>query len=264
MLKPGPLRVALLCSQRAPGLRALLRAGPAAPYRIVGVVTSDPASAVLADTAGTGVPCVVRDIRMFYRERRARLTDLSWRPEYDGGLLQSLAPFRPDLIVLCGYLHILTDPFLSAYRGRVVNVHDSDLSLAGNDERPRYRGLRSTRDALVAGERETRSTVHVVTDEVDVGPVLVRSWAFPVSPLVEDARRWQAGDLLKVYAYVQREWMMRASWGRLLDEALRLFAADAVRVLGRQAYVAGFPGPMTLERPATLPPAPSHALPAGR
>ena len=86
-------------------------------------------------------------------------------------------------------------------------------------------GVESFRDpclAVFAGEPETRSTVHLVTPEVDVGPALVRSWPFPVHPMVDDARRWGAIDILKAYAYAQREWMMRAAWGPMLRKAIAL------------------------------------------
>jgi folate-dependent phosphoribosylglycinamide formyltransferase PurN len=110
---------------------------------------------------------------------------------------------------------------------------------------------------VFAGEPETRSTVHLVTPEVDVGPLLVRSWAFPTHPLVAAARAWGAADILKAYAYAQREWMMRAAWGRLLTRTLMLFAAGTVRVTGGRATIAGAPGPVDLA-PA---PAPAPAPP---
>ena len=126
-------------------------------------------------------------------------------------------------MILCGYLHILTGPMLEAYPERIINIHDSDLTLTDALGRPKYRGLHAVRDAVFAGERETRSTVHLVTPEVDVGPPLFRSWAFPTHPLIDAARRWRSTDILNAYAYAQREWMMRASWGQLLATAIDLY-----------------------------------------
>jgi hypothetical protein len=92
---------------------------------------------------------------------------------------------------------------------------------------------------------------------VDGGPALFRSWPFPTHPLVTDARRWGAHDILKAYAYAQREWMMRAAWGPLLAHALERFATGQVGVDGLSVFVDGAPGPRTLD-----PPEPALAWPA--
>jgi folate-dependent phosphoribosylglycinamide formyltransferase PurN len=205
------LRVAVLSTSRAPGLDYLL-----ARRQIVAFVATDPANRDLARAAAAGVPATVRDIRAFYASAGAPRRDLEVRREFDRQTAAVLAGRHVDLIITCGYLHILTAPLLDAYPNRIVNIHDSDL--------PSYPGLHAVRDAVFAGERSTRSSVHVVTAGVDAGPVLVRSWSFPTHPLVTDARRWGAADILKAYAYAQREWMMRAAWGPLMDEAIRCYA----------------------------------------
>ena len=69
---------------------------------------------------------------------------------------------------------------LAAFPDRIVNLHDSDLSIKNVRGTPRYVGLRATRDAIVAGERETRATVHWVSEDVDAGPILLRSDPFVV------------------------------------------------------------------------------------
>jgi phosphoribosylglycinamide formyltransferase 1 len=117
-----------------------------------------------------------------------------------------------DVVVLLGYLFVLTEPLLAAFPDRIFNVHDSDL--------PRYPGLHATRDAIYAGERETRSSVHVVTAELDAGPVIARSDAFPVAPFVHDAVAAGEHDIVRAYAYSHREWMMRSTWGVLAAEAV--------------------------------------------
>ncbi|MBI4503343.1 MAG: hypothetical protein HY700_19570 [Gemmatimonadetes bacterium] len=261
----NPLRVAVLCSQRAPGLMDLLAAEATANIRIVGVVTSDASSSALPQTAGTSVPCLVNDIRGFYREEDAQLADLTVRPFYDLTTARLLTRLNAELVVLCGYLHVLTTPMLDAFSQRIINIHDSDLTRLDEDGRPRYRGLHATRDAIAAGEGETRSTVHIVVPEVDVGPPVLRSWPYYVHPLADDVNEWGAGgiDILKAYAYAQREWMMRSSWGHLLTTAVRMFVDEQVRVLGERAYIAGVPGPVTLERPVRPSEAPWRAA-AGR
>jgi folate-dependent phosphoribosylglycinamide formyltransferase PurN len=236
---PGqPLRVAVLTSVRAPGLAQLL----ADPRRrrlfevVAGVVTAAD-STVPEHLASAGVPVFRHELAQFCRARGARRDDLTVRRLFDAQTARLLASYRPDLLVLCGYLHVVTAPLLAHFPGRVVNLHDADLLLTGPDGRPRYRGLRSTLDALAAGEPETRSSLHLVTEEVDEGPVLLRSWGFPSHPLVADARRLNAERVLKAYAFAQREWMMLTCWGPLLLGAVERFARGEVRVLGGRVAV---------------------------
>lgn len=239
----------MLTSRRAPGLDHLLEHDPARGplYQIVAGVASDPESEALPAWRRAGVPAVCHDLGAFCAAWGGRRSDLALRREYDAGTVRHLASYQPDLIVLCGYLHIVTEPLLAAFPGAVINLHDADLTVADGDGRPLFRGLHSTYDALVGGRSETRSTVHLVTAEVDQGPPLVRSWSFPSHPLVLDARLWGADRMLKAYAYAQREWMMQAAWGPLLARAVRLFALDQVRLLNGRAVVAGRLGPEQLE-----------------
>jgi len=78
-----------------------------------------------------------------------------------------------DLVVLAGYMHILTKPFLARFPGRIVNVHPSLL--------PAFPGGRAIQDALAAGVDTTGVTVHLVNEGVDTGPILVQE-AVPVEP----------------------------------------------------------------------------------
>jgi phosphoribosylglycinamide formyltransferase-1 len=218
---PRPLRVAVLSSYRAPGVRYLLEHPEHGEvWEIVtGVVThAESELSVLGRQAG--VPVVLHDIRAFYRRRQAVLRDRAVRWAYDRQTASLLAPARPDVVLLTGYLYLVTEPLLAAYPDRIVNVHDSDLLLRGPDGRPRYRGLHSTRDAIAAGEPETRLTAHLVTSEVDEGPILARSPGFRVPPLPAGAPGDEAWRHLKRVAWVQRERMMQEAWGPLLVQVL--------------------------------------------
>lgn len=223
------LRVAVLTSGRAPGLAYLLDEDPlrGALYEIVGVASSDAECVERGPCVAHRVPFATLDLRAFARARGERWTDMQCRELYDATLIDLIAPWRADAVACAGYLHVLTPHFLGAFPGRVLNVHDADLAIV-REGRPKYRGLRSTRDAIIAGEVETRCTVHVVTPELDEGPVIARSRAFPVHTLVADARRWQAIDMLKAYAYAQREWMMRAAFGPLLSRGIAWLASGGV------------------------------------
>lgn len=219
----GPLRVAVLSSHRAPGLSDLLAQGrgSALVEVVCGLTTEDDFQH--ADLyAAAGVPLLVNPIRAFTRDRGRRLTDLSVRPEYDRGTLGLLAPYEPDVVLLSSYLYILTGPFLAAFPDRIVNVHGSDLTRTGADGRPRYPGLRAVRDAIRAGERETYATAHIVTEDVDAGPPLVRSGAYPVAPLVADLLARGRIRAVNAYARAHQEWMLETAWGPLLSEAVRI------------------------------------------
>jgi len=170
------LRVGVLTSKRAPGLDDLRRRVPLA--------------------------CVL--------ERRPARSQS--RIAFDHDTANLLIAEGVDVVVLLGYLYIVTEPLLSAFPNRIVNLHDSDL--------PKYPGLHATRDAIVAGERETRSSAHIVTARLDAGPVIARSAAFPVAPFVHQAVERGHADIVRAYAYAQREWMMRSAWGALAATAL--------------------------------------------
>lgn len=214
-----------------PGLEHLLTdtQRPRGEYDIVALLATDPACCDLSRAKAAGIPTLVHDIAAYYRAAGAPRSELTTRRAFDAGTLTMLALFDPDVLLLCGYLHIVTEPLLEAYPSRMLNLHDADLARRGVDGRPLYRGLHATYDAICAGESETRSSVHLVTADVDEGPLLRRSPPFPVHDLVRDARAWGAGAtrILRAYAFAQREWMMRASWGPLAAAALRCLALKA-------------------------------------
>ena len=158
---PRTLTLAVLVSGRGTTLEGLadrIDAGEL-PARIVLVVS---------DRAGT--PAIAR------AERRRLPTRIVPRPsaaspEWTEALLGALEPARPDLLVLAGFLAVLPPGVLAPYRGRIITVHPSLL--------PRYGGhgmygARVHRAVLDARETETGVTVHLVTEAVDAGPILVQ------------------------------------------------------------------------------------------
>jgi folate-dependent phosphoribosylglycinamide formyltransferase PurN len=232
MLTP-PLRVAVLCSGRAPGLAHLLTnaAGYRRTWDIVCCLTSEAAFAEEGLAAAHGVAIVRHPIRQFYtgRDPQARLSDQQLRAEYDRRTVALLAPYAPNVILLAGYLRLLTAPMLAAFAGRLLNVHHADLLLRDAGGGPRYPGLRAVRDAILAGEHETRSTLHLVTNNLDDGPVLLRSPAFPVPELVRSALARGERDLLRNAIRAHQEWMLREAFGPLMAEALDYLATNDTR-----------------------------------
>jgi len=207
-------RVAILCSQRAPGLLYLLNraADRGVTFEIVCVVTSEPTFAEEVRVERRGIPTLSHPIDAFDGARA----------EYDASTAKLLEPFMPDLVLLDGYLYLLTDPMLRAYESRIINLHFSDLTLRLPDGGPRFPGIRAVKRALAEGCVETRATVHLVNEQLDAGPPLVLSWPFPVSPLVDELRTLDASDAINAYTFAHQQWMMRTASGPLMAAALRL------------------------------------------
>ena len=222
----SPIRVAVFCSHRAPGIDELLdREAATSDWKIVCAIASEPVMKDRALFERAGIPVLEHPIRQFHRERRAALHDLEVRRSFDALVLETLRDLDVQLVLLLGYLYVVTDVILEAFTGRVLNLHDSDLSLEDPRGERLYTGLRSTLDAILAGEPETRSTLHLVTPALDGGPILARSRRYPVAPFVLDAAGKGHRDIVKAYAWAQREWMMRDSWGEMAAGAIGRFAA---------------------------------------
>jgi phosphoribosylglycinamide formyltransferase-1 len=88
------------------------------------------------------------------------------RVEYDRQLRAALAPFQPALVVLAGFMRVLSPAFIEAYRGRILNIHPALL--------PSFPGLHAQRQALAYGVRITGCTVHLVDEGVDTGRILMQ------------------------------------------------------------------------------------------
>jgi folate-dependent phosphoribosylglycinamide formyltransferase PurN len=241
-----PLRVAVLCSHRAPGLSQVLadaRRGDL--FDVVACISSEHDFVDRERIERQDVPTFVHDIHDFYRSWGTKVTDLELRKNYDATMVQRLALHEPDVVILCSYLYIVTCRLLEVYPDRVVNIHHSDLV----NGRANYPGLHAVRDAIMAGERETRASAHLVTHELDAGPPIARSWAFPVHPMVDDLRRWNATKILKAYAYAHQEWMIESTWAPMMLTAIELFARGELQTWRGETLVSGRTGPVQLEPP---------------
>lgn len=91
----------------------------------------------------------------------------SSRESFDAALLQLIDSYQPDLLVLAGFMRILTPEFVAHYEGRLLNIHPSLL--------PKYQGLHTHQRALDAGEHEHGVTVHFVTEILDDGPNIIQA-----------------------------------------------------------------------------------------
>jgi phosphoribosylglycinamide formyltransferase-1 len=234
MLTTDIARVAVLCSGRAPGLPHLLRReqGRVTGWDIVCCVSSEDTFDGADDVRAAGVPVVHHSVRRFYETYapHKRVTDLDVRAMYDGETVRLLERFQPDVVLLAGYLLLLTGPMLTAFKRRIVNVHHADLAQRDARGFPRYPGLRAVRDAILAGEPETRSSAHLVTERLDDGPVLLRSAAYPVPEIARWALANGEHDVLRRVIWAHQEWMLRSAFGPLMEAAIeRLALQERVR-----------------------------------
>jgi phosphoribosylglycinamide formyltransferase 1 len=241
MLKRSrPLRIAVLCSSRAPGLEPLL-SHPRRDdlYEIACVITSEPYFAGRAPVENSGVSVLVHPIRQFHQECGASLRNEEVRRSYDALTVHILQQLDVDAVLLLGYLYVVSDVLLAAFPDRVFNIHDSDLTLTASNGERKYVGLHSTLDTILGGDPDTRSTLHLVTPKLDGGPVLMQSAPYPVAPFAREAAREGHLDIVKAYAYAQREWMMRHCWGDLAIAAIEMVASEDVEAAFAEARSAG-------------------------
>jgi phosphoribosylglycinamide formyltransferase-1 len=88
------------------------------------------------------------------------------REDYDTALVSALSPYKPDLVILAGFMRILTPIFTESFAGKLVNIHPSLL--------PKYPGLNTHQRALEAGDTYQGATVHFITHELDGGPPILQ------------------------------------------------------------------------------------------
>ncbi len=141
------------------------------------------------------------------------------RASFDDALMRLIDSFRPSLVVLAGFMRILTPEFVAHFRGRLINIHPALL--------PAFPGLHTHRRALEAGVREHGASVHFVTEEVDGGPVIIQA-RVPVLP----------GDTAETLAarVLDQE-------HRIYPQAVRWLAQERLRLEGDVALLDGKPLP---------------------
>ena len=160
----APRRVAILISGGGSNMVQLVRSMTGDhPARAVLVASNDPAATGLARAAAMDIPTAAVDHRAFGRDRAA----------FEAALLKPLLAAQPDILCLAGFMRILTPEFVARFSGRMLNIHPSLL--------PKYPGLNTHARALSAGDAQAGATVHLVTPELDCGPILGQT-SVPVEP----------------------------------------------------------------------------------
>ncbi|MBS0442872.1 MAG: phosphoribosylglycinamide formyltransferase [Proteobacteria bacterium] len=195
--------IVVLISGRGSNMESIVQACTTEGWnaRIAAVVSNQPDAAGLAFARARGIATAVVDHRGH-----------ASRESFDAELQRTIDAFAPDLLVLAGFMRILTPGFVSHYAGRLLNVHPSLL--------PAFTGLHTHRRALEAGCKAAGATVHFVTADLDHGPIIAQA-VVPVLPgdseetlaarvlarehvLYPRAVRWFVDDLLRVEGSVVR------------------------------------------------------------
>lgn len=147
--------IVILISGRGSNMESILAAAiPGA--RISAVISNRPDAAGLSHAAARGIPTAVVDHKAY-----------AAREDFDAALAAAIDAHSPDLVVLAGFMRVLTDGFVDRYLGRLMNIHPSLL--------PSFTGLHTHRRALEAGVRVHGATVHFVTPALDVGPIIIQA-----------------------------------------------------------------------------------------
>lgn len=177
---------------------------------IVCVISNRPAALGLQRAQAAGIPTEVIDHKHF-----------ASREDFDAHLCTRVQSHRPDLVVLAGFMRILTPAFLRPFSGRLVNIHPSLL--------PKYPGLDTHQRAIDAGDTEAGATVHFVTEELDGGPPIVQASV----PIVRgDTPATLAARILQVE---HRIYPLAAQW----------FAEHRLQLRANRAFLDNEPLPAT-------------------
>ena len=189
--------IVILISGRGSNMEALIAARDAGtlPVNIAAVISNRPDAAGLETAEKAGISAHYIDHKAFAE-----------RDVFDAALAECIDGFAPDLVVLAGFMRILSDGFVRHYAGRLMNIHPSLL--------PAFPGLHTHRRALAEGVRIHGCTVHFVTPALDHGPIIIQA-AVPV--LDGDDEASLAARVL---------WQEH----RIYAQAVRWFAEDRLRI----------------------------------
>ena len=207
--------IVILISGRGSNMEAIVRAQiPGA--RIAAVIANRPDAAGLAFAAAHAIPAIVVDHKA-YPSREA----------FDAALAESIDALAPDLVVLAGFMRVLTDGFVARYAGRLLNIHPSLL--------PSFPGLHTHQRALEAGVRVHGTTVHFVTPTLDCGPIVIQA-VVPVLPGDDEAAL-----AARVLEQEHRIYPQAVRW--FVDGRLSLGADGRVQVRSETTSPAGWTVP---------------------
>lgn len=197
--------IVILISGRGSNMEAVVRAARDQqwPARIAAVISNKADAKGLEFAQAHGIPTAV-----------VANKDFATRADFDAALQEVIDSFAPDLVVLAGFMRILTPPFVQHYEGRMMNIHPSLL--------PLFPGLHTHQQALDTGVAEHGATVHFVTAQLDHGPVVAQA-TVPVLP-------GDTEESLSARVLVEEH--------KLYPYAIRLFVEDRISIVGGDVRIA--------------------------
>lgn len=190
--------IVILISGRGSNMQAIVNAG-IPDVRIAAVLSNSATAAGLAWAAERGIPTDSLNHK-----------DFASRGAFDQAMMEKIDAYQPDLVVLAGFMRILTPEFCTRYEGRLMNIHPSIL--------PSFTGLHTHERALAAGCRVAGCTIHFVTPELDRGPIISQG----VVPIFDNDT---ADDIAARVLKVEH---------RLFPQAVADFAAGRLKIEGNR------------------------------
>lgn len=201
-------RIVALISGNGSNLQAIIDhcGNGQTPAEVVGVISNVQSAFGLERARSAGIDAHCLDHREFVS-----------RSAFDEALAALVEGFRPDLVVLAGFMRVLSPSFVDHFAGRLVNIHPSLL--------PRYPGLDTHKRAIADGAKEHGATVHFVTRDLDAGPVIIQG---RVEVLEDDSEHTLAARVHEVEH-------------RIYPEAVSWFASGRLRLQDDVALLDGQP-----------------------
>ena len=198
------MKIAILCSGSGTNLQAIIDSCKSGyiPAYIALVVSDNPKAYALTRAKDASIETLVLDPKKF-----------SSREEFDKEVIKNLKAKNAALVVLAGYMRLLSDHFIKEYRNRIMNIHPALL--------PSFKGTHGIKDALTYGAKVTGATVHFVDEKLDNGPIILQK----AVEIKEDDT--EESLLEKVHKEEHR----------IFPEAIRLFVEGKLRVEGRRVKI---------------------------
>ncbi|GAA4648512.1 phosphoribosylglycinamide formyltransferase [Kistimonas scapharcae] len=196
------LSVVVLVSGNGSNLQTLIDQQADLGIRISAVVSNRDDAYGLVRAREAGIPTITLNHQQ-YADREV----------YDAALIQQMDQHNPELVVLAGFMRILTPTFTRHYHGRMLNIHPSLL--------PKYKGLHTHRRALEAGDTEHGVTVHFVTEELDGGSPVIQA-RVPITDTDTE-------DTLQQRVHAQEY--------RIYPQAVAWFAEGRLKLINNQAFL---------------------------
>ena len=205
MSAPRKLRLGVLASGSGSNLQAIIDrcAAGSIDAEIALVLSNVPGAGALARAEQAGISTAIIDHRTFAE-----------RVDFDRAVVAALQAASVDLVVLAGFMRLITAPFIAAFPDRIINIHPALL--------PAFPGLHVQKKALDAGARFSGCTVHFVDGGVDTGPIIIQA----VVPILDD----DSEESLSARILVQEH--------RIYPRAIQLIAEGRVRIEGRRVRIA--------------------------